>query len=77
VYNMTMPKRIEKLERKRSLTRQCSCCSRCANGINGMWKRPGVFNVEQCDPDPFMKLLGTLGLAWHEVIDQASPFEEK
>lgn len=45
--------------------------------INGMWKKPGVFNVEQCDPDPFMKLLGTLGLAWHEVIDQASPFEEK
>jgi len=39
--------------------------------------KPGVFNVEQCDPDPFMKLLGTLGLAWHEVIDQASPFEEK
>lgn len=45
--------------------------------INGMWKKPGVFNVEQCDPDPFMKLLGTLGLAWHEVIDQPSPFEEK
>ena len=45
--------------------------------INGMWKKPGVFNVEQCNPDPFMKLLGTLGLAWHEVIDQASPFEEK
>lgn len=44
--------------------------------INGMWKKPGVFNVEQCDPDPFMKLLGTLGLAWHEVIDGSSPFEE-
>jgi len=29
-------------------------------------KKPGVFNVEQCDPDPFMKLLGTLGLAWHD-----------
>ncbi|BAY43798.1 hypothetical protein SAMD00079811_13800 [Scytonema sp. HK-05] len=44
--------------------------------INGMWKKPGVFNVEQCDPDPFMKVLGTLGLPWHEVIDQPSPFEE-
>lgn len=44
--------------------------------INGLWKKPGVFNVEQCDPDPFMKLLGTLGLPWHEVLDQASPFEE-
>lgn len=45
--------------------------------INGLWKKPGVFNVEQCDPDPFMKLLGTLGLPWHEVLDGASPFEEK
>lgn len=45
--------------------------------INGLWKKPGVFNVEQCDPDPFMKLLGTLGLPWHEVFDGASPFEEK
>ncbi|MBR8838105.1 MAG: saccharopine dehydrogenase family protein [Stigonema ocellatum SAG 48.90 = DSM 106950] len=44
--------------------------------VNGLWKQPGVFNVEQCDPDPFMKLLGPLGLPWHEVIDQASPFEE-
>ena len=44
--------------------------------VNGFWKQPGVFNVEQCDPNPFMKLLGPLGLPWHEVIDQPSPFED-
>ncbi|MFB2933915.1 saccharopine dehydrogenase family protein [Aerosakkonemataceae cyanobacterium BLCC-F154] len=44
--------------------------------VKGIWKQPGVFNVEQCDPDPFMKLLGPLGLPWHEVIDRPSPFEE-
>lgn len=45
--------------------------------VNGLWKQPGVFNVEQCDPDPFMKLLGPLGLSWHEVIDGTSPFEKE
>lgn len=37
--------------------------------VNGNWKNPGVFNVEECDPDPFMALLGPMGLPWHEVID--------
>lgn len=45
--------------------------------VNGFWKQPGVFNVEQCDPDPFMKLLGPLGLSWHEVIDGTFPFEKE
>jgi saccharopine dehydrogenase (NAD+, L-lysine forming) len=45
--------------------------------INGTWKQPGVFNVEQLDPDPFMQLLGSLGLPWHEVIDAGSPFVNK
>jgi saccharopine dehydrogenase (NAD+, L-lysine forming) len=44
--------------------------------VNEFWKQPGVFNVEQFDPNPFMELLGPLGLPWHEVIDQPSPFEE-
>jgi saccharopine dehydrogenase (NAD+, L-lysine forming) len=43
--------------------------------VNGDWKKPGVFNVEQFDPDPFMKLLGPLGLPWHEVMDAVSPFQ--
>lgn len=45
--------------------------------IKGLWKKPGVFNVEQCDPDPFMSLLGILGLPWHEVIEKPSPFESE
>jgi saccharopine dehydrogenase (NAD+, L-lysine-forming) len=43
--------------------------------VNGIWNQPGVFNVEQFDPDPFMKLLGDLGLPWHEVFEPL-PFEE-
>lgn len=44
--------------------------------LNGQWKKPGVFNVEQLDPDPFLTLLGSYGLPWHEVIDQPLAFEK-
>jgi saccharopine dehydrogenase (NAD+, L-lysine-forming) len=30
------------------------------------WLRPGVYNVEEFDPDPFMKLLNENGLPWKE-----------
>ena len=43
----------------------------------GTWKQAGVFNVEQCNPDPFMELLGPMGLPWHEVMDQPSPLKDK
>ena len=29
----------------------------------------GTFNVERCDPDPFLDALPTAGLPWHEEID--------
>lgn len=35
----------------------------------GLWKRPGVWNVEDFDPDPFMEQLNKQGLPWHEVHD--------
>lgn len=35
----------------------------------GLWKRPGVWNVEEFDPDPFMKELNKQGLPWHEIFD--------
>ena len=35
----------------------------------GLWKKPGVFNVEEFDPDPFMDELNKQGLPWHEVFD--------
>lgn len=35
----------------------------------GLWKRPGVWNVEEFDPDPFMDELNKQGLPWHELHD--------
>ncbi|MCM1029769.1 MAG: saccharopine dehydrogenase family protein [Pseudoflavonifractor sp.] len=37
--------------------------------IKGLWKKPGVWNVEEFDPDPFMEQLGKQGLPWHEVVN--------
>jgi saccharopine dehydrogenase (NAD+, L-lysine-forming) len=35
--------------------------------LTGQWKRAGVWNVEQFDPDPFMKDIGGHGLPWVET----------
>ncbi len=32
--------------------------------MTGAWKKPGVFNVEEFDPDPFMDALNKWGLPW-------------
>ena len=37
--------------------------------LKGEWKRPGVWNVEEFNPDPFMEQLNKQGLPWHEVIN--------
>ena len=37
--------------------------------LKGLWKKPGVWNVEEFDPDPFMEQLPIQGLPWHEVIN--------
>ncbi len=34
--------------------------------MNGTWRKPGVFNVEEFDPDPFMDALNQWGLPWQE-----------
>lgn len=34
--------------------------------MEGKWKKPGVYNVEEFDPDPFMDELNKQGLPWHE-----------
>ena len=36
--------------------------------LKGLWREPGVWNMEQCNPDPFMEELNLRGLPW-EVID--------
>ena len=33
--------------------------------LAGKWKRPGVWNMEQFDPVPFLERLGPQGLPWH------------
>lgn len=37
--------------------------------LKEIWKKPGVFNVEEFDPDPFMEQLNKQGLPWHELHD--------
>ena len=34
--------------------------------MTGKWKKPGVYNVEEFDPDPFMEALNQFGLPWQE-----------
>ena len=38
--------------------------------FKGEWQRPGVNNVEEFNPDPFMEQLNKQGLPWHEVFDK-------
>ena len=33
--------------------------------MTGKWKQPGVVHMENMDPDPFLDLLGKVGLPWH------------
>ena len=40
--------------------------------MNGTWKRPGVYNIEEFDPDPFMDALNKWGLPW---IENFNPVE--
>ncbi len=43
----------------------------------GIWKKSGVWNMEQFDPDPFMALLGEMGLPWEIVVDGKLAFPKK
>jgi len=42
----------------------------------GEWFKPGVFNVEEFNPDPFMDDLNEFGLMWQEVIDKELPINQ-
>ncbi len=37
--------------------------------LKDLWKKPGVYNVEEFDPDPFMEALTKWGLPWKESFD--------
>lgn len=38
---------------------------------SGEWKKAGVWNMEQFDPDPFMRDLNIYGLPWQAVVPDA------
>jgi saccharopine dehydrogenase (NAD+, L-lysine-forming) len=44
--------------------------------LNGTWKKQGVWNMEQFDPDPFMDMLNQHGLPWHVIECDSSPFTQ-
>ena len=37
--------------------------------LTGKWVKPGVHNVEEFDPDPFMEQLNVQGLPWNEQFN--------
>lgn len=37
--------------------------------MTGKWKKAGVFNIEEFDPDPFMDALNRFGLPWQESFN--------
>ena len=37
--------------------------------LTGKWVKPGVHNVEEFDPDPFLAVIAAQGLPWHEVFN--------
>lgn len=37
--------------------------------LRGLWDKPGVHNVEELNPDPFMEALNEFGLPWREDFD--------
>lgn len=43
--------------------------------VTGVWKTPGVWNMEQFDPDPFMEDLMQYGLPWN-VVEGADFFAQ-
>ncbi|MDP7346919.1 MAG: saccharopine dehydrogenase C-terminal domain-containing protein, partial [Phycisphaeraceae bacterium] len=43
--------------------------------LQNTWRRPGVFNVEQLDPDPFLADMTKHGLPWH-IVDWSQPIDD-
>ncbi|MGR3809971.1 saccharopine dehydrogenase family protein [Jiulongibacter sp. NS-SX5] len=42
---------------------------------NEEWMKPGVYNTEELNPDPFMEKLNIHGLPWNEKVDIELPHE--
>ncbi len=44
--------------------------------MTGEWMKPGVYNVEEFDPDSFMNVIGEMGLPWNEIVDGHLEFDD-
>ncbi len=44
--------------------------------LEGKWMKPGVWNVEEFNPDPFMEDLNKYGLEWHEKSNEFVEFND-
>ena len=44
--------------------------------LEGKWMKPGVYNVEEFDPDPFMSVIGDYGLPWNEIVNGKLAFDD-
>ncbi|MDE6121429.1 MAG: saccharopine dehydrogenase family protein, partial [Muribaculaceae bacterium] len=44
--------------------------------LTGKWVMPGVHNVEEFDPDPFLAAVAENGLPWHEIINEDLEFSK-
>jgi saccharopine dehydrogenase (NAD+, L-lysine-forming) len=38
--------------------------------MTGKWRKAGVYNVEEFNPDPFMEQLNLQGLPWKEIFNE-------
>jgi saccharopine dehydrogenase (NAD+, L-lysine-forming) len=44
--------------------------------MKDIWRKPGVYNVEQFDPDPFLEAMPKYGIDWQEAIDIPLPIDK-
>ena len=44
--------------------------------LEGKWLQPGVWNMEQLDPDPFLADMNRYGLPWQVIENPAYSFDE-
>jgi len=44
--------------------------------LTGSWMKPGVYNVEEFDPDPFLNEIGDYGLLWNEIVNGHLVFDD-
>ena len=41
------------------------------------WFKPGVYNLEEMNPEPFMSQIANYGLPWNIVVNEPLPVNQK